>query len=74
MEKERFTDLSLLEVGDKIFEDSEWGPCSGGARYGLFEIVKQITDTEIITDKSRYDKNGFDTKHIMYKIQWFEKP
>ena len=74
MEK-RYTDLSQLAVGDKIFEDSEWGPCSGGARYGLFEKVTEITDTEIITDKgSHFGKDGYHTKFVMYKIQWFEKP
>lgn len=73
MNEEKFTDLSQLEVGDKVFEDSDWGPCSGGARYGLFETVTQITDSEIITDKSVYDKDGYNKTYPMYTIQWFEK-
>lgn len=68
-----YTDLSLLEIGDKIFEDSEYGPCSGGARYGLFETVTKITEDRIYTDKSVYNKKGYCIKFPMYKIQWFEK-
>ena len=80
MEKKKYHDLSKLKVGDKIFEDSEYGPCSGGARYGLFQIVTKITDTEIHTEttttkeKSVWNKKGYNIKYPMYKIQWFERP
>lgn len=88
MKKEKaLYDLKLIEVGDKVFEDCDSGPCSGGSRYGLWDIVTKVTETKIYTqtppercikgfkpEKSVFSrKTGRNVQYPVYSIQWFYK-
>ena len=51
-----YADFDKIQVVDKVFDEGV-GPCSGGARHGIAEVVTLVTDTEIqLAGGSRFSR------------------
>lgn len=53
-----YADFDKIKKGDIIFDECN-GPCSGGARYGIGEVVTEVTDKAIVTaSKSKFSRKS----------------
>jgi hypothetical protein len=66
--------LHLIKKGDRLGIDGQSGcPCSGGASYGLYEEVIEVTDDRVITNNGQYSIKSGEAMvpPWAYEIKWW---